>query len=83
MEGILALNAFTYANSALNPIIYTVFSRKFRRRFKELIFCRKFLVEGEYSLTTRFRSKNEPEYEHKNLMVNFNVKSKNNLFDQV
>ena len=32
-----ALNALVYANSAVNPILYTVFSAKFRRQFVSLI----------------------------------------------
>lgn len=40
LEGIFALNALTYANSAVNPIIYTIFSQKFRRRFKNLLTLR-------------------------------------------
>lgn len=63
MEGIFAMNALTYANSAVNPIIYTVFSRKFRRRFKELLICiKKFIPLDDQSVRNETETIAVPTY---------------------
>jgi hypothetical protein len=40
-QGFVCINALCYANSAANPIVYTIFSDKFRRRLLLVLMCRR------------------------------------------
>ena len=49
---------FTTANSAVNPVIYSIVSREFRRGFKRLIFRGKQRLRGLTLRSTAFRESN-------------------------
>lgn len=46
-----------YVNSALNPIIYTIFNREFRKAFKKIMVC---WATSAASSETRTRAKTTP-----------------------
>ncbi len=37
----LIANCLCYASSSCNPIIYTIFSERFRTRFRQILFCQR------------------------------------------
>lgn len=45
-----------YLNSALNPVIYTVFNREFRTCFKRLLTCNHFLLSNQSTQQTMVRN---------------------------
>jgi type IV secretory pathway TrbD component len=47
-----------YLNSALNPVIYTVFNREFRTCFKRLLTCNHFLLSNQSTQQTMYNSYN-------------------------
>uniref|UniRef100_A0A7E4WD57 G_PROTEIN_RECEP_F1_2 domain-containing protein n=1 Tax=Panagrellus redivivus TaxID=6233 RepID=A0A7E4WD57_PANRE len=52
-----------YLNSALNPVIYTVFNREFRTCFKRLLTCNHFLLNSQstnYNMYNSYNSQLRP-----------------------
>lgn len=46
-----------YLNSALNPVIYTVFNREFRTCFKRLLTCNNWMINHQSSANVTVREK--------------------------
>ncbi|WAR12216.1 TRFR-like protein, partial [Mya arenaria] len=47
-----------YINSAINPILYNAMSVKFRRAFKRILCCGKYLVDGHTSVYSEVNLEN-------------------------